>query len=345
LVITAEAPCIDSKEYCESTNWELCINSNVYHANCCWSCHKLVEIDEDSESCYAEGYNDIMSATECAHAAAQEDMAYIEVDSTSDNSDYMPVGCSRAGSTDDIYQWNPAQRSDEYEVGDDPIRVCLQSRRPTAYNDLRTYVPSYMDMRAVMDTWDYGDSELRSLETAFTCADIEPSCELVPDAESCSNIADDEDLRMVISSDPYIPGGCFYYDNEITWNEGNYIAFPPPVSSAYYSHICRNCRKDNCPLPVWLWFVLAALGLIICITSVCCCCFNFQTKTFRLPSRSGLNLGAPGVQATPMGYDFDAIGNRERISYPSTRDDYPYRLSDTWETPKVPMNLFNKPAS
>jgi len=199
-----------------------------------------------------------------------------------------------------------------------------------------------------METYLYGDTELRNLETAFTCADIEPSCELIPDEDACATIADDEELRMLIVTEPYIPGGCFYYDGEMYWNRGDDIAFPPLFTTAYYSHICRNCRRTTCPLPVWLWFVLTALGLIICITSVCCCCYNFQTKTFRRPLRRGqprLSPVAPRIQNTERGYNFDAIGNDQRVTYPDLNEGYPYRLNESWDTPKVPMNLFNKPAT
>lgn len=343
LVIATVTPCIDSKEYCTS-DWSSCMQNNNFLADCCWSCHRRVEIDEDDESCYSEGMSDIMSATECAYAASQEGMAFIVVDSPSDE----PVGCSRVESTQDVYQWNPAQRADDYELGDDAIRVCLQPLSPTAKANLRKYVPEYEDIRAGMTTYPYGDTKLRNLETAFTCADIEPSCELIPDVDACAAIADDEELRMLIVNQPYIPGGCFYYDGEMYWNSGGDIAFPPLFTTAYYSHICRNCMRTTCPLPVWLWFVLVALGLIICITSVCCCCFNFQTRTFRRPLRRGqprLNPAAPRIQNTERGYNFDAIGKDQRVTYPDLDEGYPYTLNDSWDTPKVPMNLFNKPAT
>jgi len=214
LVIATVSPCIDSKEYC-TDDWSRCMNSNSFLANCCWSCHNVVEIDEDDESCYSRNMNDIMSAAECAYAAYQEAMAFSILDSSSEDFEVMPVGCSRVESSEDVYQWNPAQRADDYDVGDDAIRVCLQPRRPTRLDDLRKYVPEYTDIRAEMETYPYGATRLRNLKTAFTCADIEPSCELIPNVETCAAIADEEELRMMIANEPYIPGGCFYYDREI----------------------------------------------------------------------------------------------------------------------------------
>jgi len=126
LVIATVTPCIDSKEYC-SDDWISCVSNSYYLADCCWSCQKITEIDEDDESCFYRQMNDIMSAAECAYAALQNGMAFIVVDSPSDE----PVGCSRVESTEDVYQWNPAQRADDYEVGDDAIRVCLSPYRPT----------------------------------------------------------------------------------------------------------------------------------------------------------------------------------------------------------------------
>jgi hypothetical protein len=311
----------------------------------------LVELTENDESCYAKEISDIMSATECAWAAAQKGMTFVEVDTSDAKSANIPVGCTRTESTEDIYQWNPALRADEYELGDDPLRICLQSRRPTSPSDLRKYIPEYGDKRAEMVTYDFEDDELVSLGTALTCSDIWPRCELVPDVETCSNIADNEELRMIISTDPYIPGGCFYYDEEMIWNSGSNIAFPPLFSTAYYSHVCQNCRREDCPLPVWLWFVLVALGLVVCITSSCCCCYNYQTKTFRLnKGQRQLNPTEPGMQNPDFAYNFDDFRNNRQVNYPEPTEvypteGYPYRLSDSWDTPKVPMNLFNKPAS
>jgi len=347
LVMSTGVQCIDSQHYCRADNWDSCVTSNAYLTNCCWSCHTLVELNEDDESCFERGMNDIMSGAECAYAAAQSSMTFIEVDSSSDLSASMPVGCSRVDSSEDVYQWNPAQRADDYDSGDDPLRICLQSRRPTSPSNLRKYVPEYGGIRLEMETYDYGDDEVRSLERAIICADIESSCQLVPDEETCSNIADNDDLKMSTSSDPYIPGGCFYYNDKVRWNSGSGIAFPPIVSTAYYSHICINCRSVDCPLPAWLWFVLIVLGLIVCISTVCCICFNFQTKTYRNPIRERtpqLKPVLPEIQTTDLGYNFNDLRYDHRVDYPGPTEGYLYRLSNRRDTPDVPMNLFNKAA-
>jgi len=51
------------------------------------------------------------------------------------------------------------------------------------------------------------------------------------------------------------------------------------------------------------------------------------------------------IQNTERGYNFDAIDDDQRVIYSDLNKEYPYRLRDSWDTQKVPMNLFNKPAT
>lgn len=334
-------------DVCEFASWQSCIDSDTYLELCCWSCQTVVLLEEDASSCYIGGWNDVMTNSECANAALTSQMNFIILNDEN-NMDDQPVGCSKLDETSSIYQWNPALRADDYDPSDfgdneGPLRVCLRPRRTTAEEDLRVYVPAFSGMRTAMDipqNWD-NSGNIRFLENSNFCSDVQGSCQIVPDEANCLDIADELNLRINVESDEYVPGGCFYYDGEVVWNSGDYIKFPPTFTTAYYSQFCHGCKKESCPLPLWAQLFLVALSLTIVFVCVVVICFNLQNS-----NDNGSNRYEPGVaQFEPRDgegrVDQYNFGNRNPNENPARH--YPYRLSDTWDMPTVPMNLYNEP--
>lgn len=358
-------------EECVFANWQNCIDSDEYFELCCWSCQTIALLAADVSSCFAGGWHDIMTDSECANAALTNQMTFIILQDE-DEMVKNPLGCSKVDENRDIFQWNPALRADDYdysdyEGNDGPLRVCLRPRRTVEDNEdeeYRKYVPAYFGVRSEMvlpDDWE-NDGTIRFIENAFTCADVEGSCQIVPNEENCVVVADEFNIAFDVDSIEYAPGGCYYYDETVWWNSGDTIEFPPQFTTAYYSHFCYRCKKDTCPLPLWTQLSLVALSLTVVFVTVVVICFNLQKKASDEDSQyepaavvSPVNRGL----AQPEGVspkrgeqnnlgDFDYANERKPL-YPQVGEyDYPTegkpmypQVLDSWDMPSVPMNLGN----
>jgi len=313
-----------------------------------------------------------MTDSECANAALTYQMTFIILQDE-DEMVKNPVGCSKVAEDRDIFQWNPALRADDYDHGDyeendGPLRVCLRPRRDVEENEdeeFRRYVPAYFGVRSEMvlpDDWE-NFGRIRFLENAFTCADLEGSCQIVPNEENCVAVADELNIAFDVDSIEYAPGGCYYYDGTIWWNSGDNIEFPPQFTTAYWSHICYRCKKDTCPLPLWTQLSLAALSLTVVFVAIVVICFNVKKK---YPDEDSLYEAAAGVSpakrgvAQPEGVaprpreeqnkygDFDYANERKPLypqmgepDYPTERKPIYPQVVDSWNMPSVPMNLGN----
>jgi len=347
-------------ETCRATNWASCKEDDEHLELCCWSCQTVVLLPWDVSSCFAGGWHDIMTDTECANAALTNQMIFITLIDEEEMVN-QPVGCSKVDRTRDVYQWNPALRADDYDYTDyegldGPLRVCLNPRRDVEEDeDFRVYVPGYIGVRSEMDLpedWDNTGS-VRFLEIYFTCADVEEHCQLVADEDSCIEIADEYNIEFDTDSLEYSPGGCYYYDDTVWWNSGDNIEFPPRFTTAYYSHICDKCHKDTCPLPLWTQLVLVALSLTVVFVTIVVICFNVQNKPLADDQRYepavvvhqpkddvGRPEGAP-LENREEQYNFNDQSYRQQ--YPTGRKPrYPLQAADNWDMPAVPMNLGNQ---
>jgi len=361
--------CVDlDSDTCQSTSWASCADDDSYLELCCWSCHTVVLLPAEISSCYLGGWHDIMTETECANAALTNQVSFWIL-SAADDMTAMPVGCSKVSQDSNVYQWNPALRADDYdytdyEGSDGPLRVCLEPRRNLGDDDeYRSYVPTYSGIRSEMvlpDDWD-NTGTTRFLEDAFTCADVESYCQLIPTQESCFDVADDLNIAFDVDSLEYSPGGCYYYDDTVFWNSGENIEFPPKFTSAYYTHFCYSCRKDTCPLPLWTQLSLAALSFIFVCVLVVVICYNIQKKNE--VENDGYEPAAAVHQVNPPMQELEGsqpafegrreeqynfgepepyYRNNERY-YPNGRKPmYPLPAADSWDMPVVPMNLGNQ---
>jgi len=355
--------CVDmDSDTCQSSSWSDCVDDDEYLELCCWSCHTVVLLPGDMSSCYAGGWHDVMTVAECSNAALTNQMTFMIL-KDEDDMVALPVGCSKVDQGIDVYQWNPALRADDYdytdyEVGDGPLRLCLEPRRSIEDDDdYRSFVPTYLGVRSEMDLpeeWE-NSGTIRFLETAFTCADVEPYCQLVPDEESCEAIADELNIASESESSEYVPGGCYYYDDTVFWNSAdNNIEFPPKFASAYYSHLCYSCRKDTCPLPLWTQLSLVALSVTFVCVLVVVVCFSIQNKKEEEdngfePAAAVHQVNQPLQELEGFQPGFDGRQEKqynfvEPEPYYSTdrKPLYPLPAGDSWDMPVVPMNLGNQ---
>jgi len=345
-------------DICKATSWASCDDDESYFELCCWACQTVVLLQAEMSSCFEGGWHDVMSDSECANAALTNQMTFVIL-SDEDEMVAMPVGCSKVDQERDVYQWNPAFRADDYDFEDyegseGPLRVCLEPRRSLEVDELRAYVPAYLGVRSAMvlpDDWD-NSGTIRFLENAFKCADVQPHCQLVPDKDSCTDVADELNIAFDEDSLEYSPGGCFYYDNSVFWNSGDNIEFPPQFTTAYYSHFCFQCRKDTCPLPLWTQLSLVALSITFVCVLVVVICFNIQNKNgvenhryepaaavhqFSQAAEEREGLQPPLEERQEEQYNFG------EPYYPTSRKPmYPLPVADRWDMPVVPMNLGNK---
>jgi len=355
--------CVDmDSDICRSTRWARCKDNDAYLELCCWSCQTVVRLPRDMSSCYASGWHDIMTETECANAALTDQMTFIIL-KDEDDMVAMPVGCSssKVEQEIDVYQWNPALRADDYdytdyEGGDGPLRLCLEPRRSIEnVEDYRSFVPTYGGVRSEMDlpeNWD-NSGTIRFLQTAFTCADVDPYCQLVPNEGSCLSVADQLNIAFETDRLQYVPGGCYYYDNTVFWNSGANIELPPKFTAAYYSHFCYACRKDTCPMPLWTQLSLVALSVTFVCVLVVVVCFNIKNKkevknngfepagaVHQVNQPAELAGFQPGFQGRQeLRYNFV----EPEPYYPTDRKPlYPLPAADSWDMPVVPMNLGNQ---
>jgi len=354
--------CVDmDSDICQSTSWMSCEDDDVYLELCCWSCHTVVLLPGDMSSCRAGGWHDVMTKIECSKAAWANQMTFIILNNELDMLD-VPVGCSKVDQEIDVYQWNPALRADDYdytdyEVGAGPLRLCLEPRRSIeSDDDYRAFVPRYMGVRSGMDlpeNWD-NSGTIRFLEAAFTCAEVEPYCQLVENEDDCKAVADE--LNIAFNSDDpleYVPGGCYYYDNTVFWNYGYNIEFPPKFTSAYYSHFCHACREETCPLPLWTQLSLVALSVTFVCVLVAVVCFNIQNKNEEQnngfePAEAVHQVDQPLQELDDFQPGFDGRQEEqynfvEPEPYYSTgrKPLYPLSAGDSRDMPEVPMNLGN----
>jgi len=356
--------CVDmDSETCRSTRWARCRDNDAYLARCCWSCQTVVPLPQDMSSCYSSGWHDVMTETECANAALKMQMTFIIL-KDEDDMVARPVGCSssKVDQEIDVYQWNPALRADDYdytdyEGGDGPLRLCLEPRRSVEdVDDYRSFVPTYVGVRSKMDLpekWD-NSGAIRFLQTAFTCADVEPNCQLVPNEEICLAVADELNIGFDTDSLEYTPGGCYYYDDTVFWNSGENIELPPKFTTAYYTHFCYSCRKDTCPLPLWTQLSLVALSLTFVCVLVVAVCFNIQNRN-KVKNDGFEPAGAVHQVNQPvqeLGGFQPGLQGRQELRYNFVEPDpyyptgrkplYPLPAADSWDMPAVPMNLGNQ---
>jgi len=351
--------CVDmDSDICRFSRWARCIDNDEYLELCCWSCHTVVHLPEDMSSCYSGAWHDVMTETECANAALTYKMEF-RILKDEDEMVAMPVGCSKVGQEIEVYQWNPALRADDYDytdyVGSDgPLRLCLEPRRSVEDDDYRAFVPTYWGVRSEMDLPDEWENSgtIRFLQTAFTCADVEPYCQLVPDWEDCQTVAEDLNLEYETDSLEYIPGGCYYYDNTVFWNSEE-MDFPPKFTTAYYSHFCYSCRKDTCPLPLWTQLSLAALGVTFVCVAVVAVYLNIkninEVENYVNEAAAAVHqVNQPVQELKAFQTGFDGR-QEERYNFvepepydPTDRKPlYPLPAGDSWDMPVVPMNLGN----
>jgi len=355
-------------ETCEFSNWQQCTDDDTYFEKCCWSCQTVSLLASDVSSCFEGGWHDILTDSECANAALTNQMTFIILQ---DEDDMVknPLGCSKVSESRDIFQWNPALRADDYdyedyEATDGPSRVCLRPRRTVEEDeDFRRYVPAYFGVRSKMDVPDDWENtgRIRFLENFFTCADVEGSCQLVPNEESCEELADELNIAFDTDSLEYTPGGCYYYDDTVWWNSGDNILFPPQFTTAYYTQFCYRCKKDTCPLPLWTQLSLLALSLTVVFVTVVVICFNVQKRNsdedsqYEPPAVTEVSKRPEGVPPRLGGKreeqyfgELDYATERKPLyprfgefEGPTERKPMYPKVVDTWDMPSVPMNLGN----
>lgn len=348
--------CIDTDDECDFTSWADCVDDQFYREGCCMSCHVISFSDPESPSCWSEGFSDIMTPTECSLAALRTVGVYLEM--RGNQQQLYPQGCFLSANGEEIY-WNPVLTSLYEPVINGYRRVCMDARFPTRPPD-RTFSPltntalgrEFMSVPEL----DEVDDDYRFIENEITCAD--QNCDgLAPDKSTCMDLSDRQNIPFETDSDPYLPGGCFFLDGNLIWNEGGGIEFPPPYDRAFYSHVCSGCEPDRCQVPVWVWLVISMFILIIVLLCAAFICYNFQS--FREKGRNYIpsywaskeprgNVETKSVSMVPppngapreQTYNFDKVGSS---SYPARSPQYPFRGSESWEQmPQVPMNLFNK---